>query len=49
MATILDIGNERCSNSESLCHPDASHQVSSIQLTVWEEMWFEEFQDGGHL
>ena len=27
MATILDIGIERCSNSESPCHPDASHQV----------------------
>ena len=60
------------SNSESLCHSDAFHQVSaqsdlwfrrrcrlknskclpssfsSIQLTVWEEM-FEEFQDGHHL
>ena len=28
MAAILDTGTERCSNSESPCHPDASHQVS---------------------
>ena len=27
MAAILDIGTERCSNSESPCHTDASHQV----------------------
>ena len=27
MAAILDIGPERLSNSESPCHPDASHQV----------------------
>ena len=32
------------SNSESLCRSDASHQ----QLMVWEEMSFEEFQDGRH-
>ena len=33
------------SNSESLCHCDASHgsSFSSIGLTVWEEMSFEEF------
>ena len=68
------------SNSESLCHRDAFHQVlaqsdlwfgnrcrltnfkmqfwifvslwchcdGSIRLTVWEEMSFEEFQDGRH-
>ena len=37
------------SNSESLCHCDASHQVfGSIQLKVWEETSFEEFQDGHH-
>ena len=29
MAAILDIGTERFSNSESQCHPDASHQVSA--------------------
>ena len=29
MAAILDIGTERFSNSESPCHPDASHQVSA--------------------
>ena len=37
------------SNSESLCHCDTSHQVSS---TVWEEMSFKEFKDcrhGSHL
>ena len=28
MAAILDIGTERFTNSESPCHPDASHQVS---------------------
>ena len=27
MATSLDIKTERFSNSESPCHPDASHQV----------------------
>ena len=27
VAAILDIGTERFSNSESLCHCDASHQV----------------------
>ena len=27
MAAILDIGTEGFSNSESPCHPDASHQV----------------------
>ena len=38
------------SNSESLCNCDASYQVlAQFQLTVWEEMSFEEFQDGGHL
>ena len=35
------------SNSESLCHPNTSHQVlDSIQLTIWEKMLFEQFQDG---
>ena len=29
MAAILDIGTKRFSNSESPCHPDASHQVSA--------------------
>ena len=29
MAAILDTGTERFSNSESPCHPDASHQVSA--------------------
>ena len=40
------------SNSESLCHCDASHQVSAQSNTVWEKMSFEEFQNGhygGHL
>ena len=40
------------SNFESLCHCDASHQVSVQSDRVWEEMLFEEFQDGhpgGHL
>ena len=27
MAAILDTGTERFSNSESPCHPNASHQV----------------------
>ena len=27
MAAILDTGTEQLSNSESPCHPDASHQV----------------------
>ena len=37
------------SNSESLCHSDASHQVSAQSDLFWEEMSFEEIQDGGHL
>ena len=36
------------SNSESLCHSDASHQVSAQFDMVLEEMLFEEFQDGHH-
>ena len=36
------------SNSESLCRSDASHQVSAQSDMVWEEMSFEEFQDGRH-
>ena len=35
MATILDIGNEQFSNSESPCHPDASHQVSAQPYLVF--------------
>ena len=31
---------------EFLCHCDASHQVSAQSDSVWEEMSFEEFQDG---
>ena len=49
MAIILDTGTEWFSNSESPFHPDASHQVSAQPDTVWEEMWFQEFQDGSHL
>ena len=38
--------NDFC-NSVSLCRSDASHQVSApYNLWVWEEMSFEEFQDG---
>ena len=48
MAAILDIGTDDFSNSESLCHFDASHQVSAQSDMVWEEMLFEEFQDGCH-
>ena len=29
MAAILVIGTERFSNSESPCHPDASHQIAA--------------------
>ena len=36
------------SNSESLCHYDAFHQVSAQSDRVWNEMLFEEFQDGCH-
>ena len=36
MAVILDIGTERFSNSESQCHPDASHQVQAqSELLFW--------------
>ena len=31
-----------------LCHCDASHQVLAQSNMVWEEMLFEEFQDGRH-
>ena len=48
MAAILDIGTEGFSDSESPCHPDASHQVSAQSDLLWEEMWFEEFPDGHH-
>ena len=37
------------SNFESLSHCDASHQVSAQSDLVWEEMLFEEFQNGGLL
>ena len=36
------------SNSESLCHCDASHQVLAQSNLVLVEMLFEEFQDGHH-
>ena len=36
------------SSSESLCLSDTFNQVSAKTDKVWEEMWFEEFQDGGH-
>ena len=49
MAAILDIGAERFSNSESSCHPDASHQVSAQSDLLFGRRCFEEFQDGGHL
>ena len=48
MAAILDIGTEQFSNSESTCHPNASHQVAAQPDIVWEEMWFEEFQAAHH-
>ena len=31
-----------------LCHCDASHQVLAQSDRVWEEISFEEFQDGRH-
>ena len=34
------------SNSESLCHCGASHQVFAQSNMVWEKMLYEEFQDG---
>ena len=40
------------SNFDSPYHPCASHQILAQSDIVWEEMWFEEFQDGhygGHL
>ena len=46
MAAILDSGTERFSNSESPCHPDASHQASAQPDLLFGR--FEEFQDGGH-
>ena len=33
------------SNYESLCHFDASHQVSAQSDMVWEELSSDEFQD----
>ena len=48
MAAILDTGTEQFSNSESPCHPDASHQVSAqSDLQFWRR-WLEEFQEGRH-
>ena len=44
--TILDIGTEHFSNSESLCSSYASHQLSAQSDMVWEETSFEEFQEG---
>ena len=37
------------SNSESPCRPNTSHQVCAQSDTVREQIWFEDFQDGGHL
>ena len=42
MFAILDIGTERFSNFKSPFHS------GSIRLTVGEEIWFDEFQDGRH-
>ena len=36
------------SNSESLCHRDASGRFGSVGLKVWKKMSFEEIQDGHH-
>ena len=45
MAAILDIGTERFSNSESSCHPDASHQVSAHpDLHFWRRCGLKNFQ-----
>ena len=38
----------KLSNSKSPCHPSASHRSGSIRLTVREQMWLEDFQDGHH-
>ena len=50
MAAILDIGIEWFSkfwiSILPWCFPSS---FGSTWLTVWEEMWFEEFQDGDHL
>ena len=52
MATVADIVTNVFSNSESPCHPNASHQVlAQSDLPFWSR-WFEDFQDshlGGHL
>ena len=44
MKNILESERNNFSNSESLCHYDASHQV--LAQSVWVGMSFEEFQDG---
>ena len=36
MATILDTGAEQFNNSESSCHPNASHQVSAQSDLLFE-------------
>ena len=47
MGAILDIGTDEFNNSKSPYHPNASPlNLGSIQLIVWEQMWFEDFQDG---
>ena len=49
MPTILATGTKEFITSESPCHPDAFYQISAqSDLLVWEEMGFEEFQDGHH-
>ena len=50
MATILDIETEQFSNSESLCHPDASHQVlAQSDLPFGRRCGLKNFKNGGHL
>ena len=46
MAAILDIGTEFFRNSKSPCGLNASDQVWAKSDRVWEQMWFQNFQEG---
>ena len=48
-AAIFDMEWNDFSNFKSLCHLDASHQVSAQSDRVLEEMSFEEYQNGRHM
>ena len=46
VTAILDKEPNNFDDSDSLCHSDVSHQASAQSDTLWEEMSFEDLQDG---